>query len=219
MRRAGSKNFATYDEISSTLREAGDYAAALMKHETAAAKAMERSGDQAERDEHERLFVRDFRAFIAATRSTRDYITAAANKTKEEKWLQGRLAKPGAEKLFEFFRLLANQTLHQYSPRLIPRSNKIQYVGAPDSVLIQGPGGLIPGKMIVTGTVDSKYFFDLGGLEADTEGAYLAVSTVYGTEGVVGLSARYVDELRQILKNAERNGRFDALNPKPASAK
>jgi hypothetical protein len=212
MSRKGSKNFATYDEIRAALRDASDYTAALMRHEAEAAKAMERDGDPNERQENERLFIRDLKAFVASARSARDYIGAAARKLKLDAWLEGRLAKPGARELFEFQRLLANQALHQYSVRLTPKSNQVQYVGAPDSVLIQGPGGLIPNKMIVTGTVGAKYFFDAAGLEKDTEKAYNDVSAVFGREPVIGLAARYVDELQQMLKNAERNGRFNALN-------
>ncbi|MGA7201667.1 MAG: hypothetical protein WBX26_07555 [Candidatus Cybelea sp.] len=214
MSRKGSKNFATYDEIRATLRDATEYTAALVRHEAEAAKAMERDGDPNERQENERLFIRDLKAFVAAARSARDYIGAAARKLKLDAWLEGRLAKPGARELFEFQRLLANQVLHQYSVRLIPKSNQVQYVGAPDSVLIQGWGRLIPNKMIVTGTVGAKYFFDAAGLENDTEKAYDDVSAVFRSEPVIGLAARYVDELQQMLKNAERNGRFDALNPR-----
>lgn len=217
MSRTGSKNFATYNEIKAALRDASDYSTALMQHEMAAAKAMEKDGDPVERDENQRKFTRDLKGFIAATRSARDYMVAAANKTKHGAWLKNRLAKLEAEKLFEFHRLLANQALHQYSPRLTPRSNKVQFVGAPGSILIQSAGRLIPNKMIVTGTVDSEYFFDIDGLEEDTKNAYAAVCSVYGSEGVLPLCVRYVDELGQILKNAERNGRFDVLNGKKKS--
>lgn len=211
MARGGARNFATYTEIREAVRDASDYVAALLKHEAEAAESMERDGDPKALDEHTRLFIRDLRACIASARSARDYITAAARKLKLDAWLQGRFGKPGAKELFEFQRCIANQTLHQHSVRLSPKSNQVQYVGAPGSVMVQGPGGLIPNKMIVTGIVGAKFFFSDKGLEADTEKAYHDVCATFGSESVIGLAGRYVDELSQMLKNAERNGRFDAL--------
>jgi len=115
-----------------------------------------------------------------------------------------------AEKyLFDFYRLLVNQSLHQYRPRLEPRTDEIQYVGEAGSVLIAGPGGLIPNEMRVVGLVDSKYFYKLDGLEPDTEKAYELAEKEHSGDGVVLLlSLRYLHALEQILKNAERNGRF-----------
>lgn len=211
--RHGSKNYATYDEIREELRNASEYAAAMMEYEGTAAKAMEKDGDASALLEAQRLFMRDFKAYLAAVRSAREYLEAAANKSGHHRWFESRVAKPGFENLFEFFRELINQSLHQYRPRLEPRSKKIQYVGEPDSVLIQGPGGLIPNKMRVVGVVDATYAFGLDGLERKTEKHYASLVEDHPGEGVIPLVLRYVDELQQMLKNAERNGRFDAIQP------
>jgi hypothetical protein len=211
--RGGSKSYATYDEIREELRNASEYAAAMTQHEQIAARAKEKDGDPAALAEAERLFMRDFKAYLAAARSGREYIETAKNKSREQNWYAGRLAKPGIGNLFEFFRLLINQSLHQYRPRLEPRSKKVQIVGEPDSVLIPGPGGLMPNKMRVVGVVDATYAFRLDGLERDTETAYAKLEKEHPGEGVIPLALRYVDELKQILKNAERNGRFDAIQP------
>lgn len=202
----GSKNYPTYGEIREELRNAADYVGAVIQHEEAVSNALDKDGDPTERDEAERLFLREFKNFIGVVRSAREYLTTAANKSNCDSWLTGRF---DAEKhLFEFYRLLVNQSLHQYRPRLEPRTNKIQYVGEPDSVLIPGPGGLIPNKMRVVGLVDPKYFYRLDGLEPDTEKAYELAEKEHAGEGVVLLSLRYLHALEQILKNAERNGRF-----------
>jgi hypothetical protein len=211
--RRGSKSYATYDEIREELRNASDYAAAMIQHEQTAASAMQKDGDLAVLVEAERLFMRDFKAYLAAVRSARDYVESAKNKSGEENWYVRRLAKPGIGNLFNFFRLLINQSLHQYRPRLEPRSKKVQIVGEPDAVLIPGPSGLMPNKMRVVGVVDATYAFRLDGLERATGMAYAELALEHPGEGVIPLALRYVDELKQILKNAERNGRFDAIQP------
>jgi len=218
-KRSRSRNYATYEEIAQELRDAKEHAAALMTHEQTATRAMEADGDQGVVTEAERLFMRDFKAYLGAVRSAREYLQAAANKSRHDRWYEGRLVAPASAHLFEFFRLLINQSLHQYRPRLVPLSNQVQVIGEPDSVLVRGPGGLMPNKMRVVGVVGAKYSFRLDGLEHDTERAYETVQQRHPGEGVVPLALRYVDELEQIFKNAKRNGRFDAIQPQRLTAR
>lgn len=209
--RKGSKNYPTYDEIREELRNADDYIGFMLQHEKTVSDALERNGDIAKRDEGERLFLRDFKSFIAAVRSAREYLITSANRSKSDTWLSARF---DVEKnLFEFYRLLANQSFHQYRPRLEPRTNKAQFVAEPHAVLIAGPNGPMPSKMRITGLVDPQYFYKLDGLEHDTENAYKAAEKKYLGEGVVLLSLRYLGALQQVLKNAERNRRFAEVNP------
>ena len=51
------------------LRNAADYISLLMGHEIEGAKALECFGDPPEAAEAERLFSRDFKAFVAEVRS------------------------------------------------------------------------------------------------------------------------------------------------------
>lgn len=205
--RNSSKNYPTYAEIREELRNAGEHISAMMKHEEAASSASDKDGNPAEREEAERLFLRDFKSFIGAVRSARDYLKTAANKSKCYDWLEKRF--DSEKNLFEFYCFLANQSPHQYRPRLEARTHRVQYVGEPDSVLIPAPGGgMIPDKMRVVGLVDPKFFYKLDGLEHDTKKAYEATAKEHPNEGVVLLSLRYFQALQQILKNAERNRRF-----------
>lgn len=213
MPRSGSKNYATYDEIAAALRDAKDYAASLVQHEYRAAKAMEKDGDPADLEEAERLFVRDFAAFVGSVRSAREYIKTAANKTRHAAWLKSRISEPPFLNLFEFFRLFINQSLHQYRPRLKQRTKKVQVVGEPGAVLIPAPGGgLMPSVSRVVGLLDATYYFYLDALEHDAETVYLALERQYPEDGVVPLCLRYVEALEQILKNAKRNKRFDSIS-------
>ena len=118
------------------LLNAADHIVSMMSEETRAAASLERDGDTADGAEAERAFLKYFKAFIGEVRSARDYMTAAANKTGNDVWIRGRFE--GIEKeLFESFNALMNLTLHQYRPKLEPRSNQVQYVGEPDAVMLR----------------------------------------------------------------------------------
>ncbi len=200
-----SKRIATCPEIEQELRDAGDFLGAAIKQEAAVATNSQRDGDPDAKAESERLFIRDFNNFLRTARTAREYLRVASDASKCAAWFKRRC--DGDRDLFDFFRLLAAQSGHQYRPRLISKTNRIQYVGEPDSVLIPAPGGgLMPNKMRVTGLVNPTYAFTLDGLEPDTEEAYRKLAP--RGETVVELSVRYLHALRQILKNAERNHRF-----------
>jgi len=190
------------------LRNAAEHITSMMHEEVRAAESMERDGDKVDGAEAERAFLKYFKAFIAEVRSARDYMTTAANKTGNDVWIRNRFSGMERE-LFAFFNALMNLTLHQYRPKLEPRSNQIQYVAEPDAVILRSG---IPSKMRVTGLVNAKYHFSLTDLDSKAEDAFKALEKRYPGETVLMLAIRYRDALVQILKNAERNNRFDTVS-------
>ncbi len=91
--RKGSKNYPTYGEIREELRNAADYVGAMIQHEEAVSTALDKDGGPTERDEAERLFLREFKNFIGVVRCAREYLTTAANKSKCDSWLNRQIRR------------------------------------------------------------------------------------------------------------------------------
>ncbi len=138
------------------LRNAAEHIASMIQEEKRAAASLERDGDPADTPEAERAFLKYFKAFIGEVRSARDYMMSVANKTGNDAWIKGRFEGIDSKELFLFFNALMNLALHQYRPKLEPRSNQIQYVAEPDATMLRSG---IPSKMRVTGLVNASYHF------------------------------------------------------------
>lgn len=207
--RTKLKRPATYPDIESRLRDAGDHLGAMMTHEQLAAVASAPNAPQGDLAEAERLFLREFRAFLAAVRTVRHYFEVASNTSKCASWLEGGFNSLSFSNLAALYHELSNQDTHHYAVTLKVKHKKIRYVAEPDAVMLRSG---IPSKMRVTGFDDAIYSFSLDDLEPAVARLYKAAQREYPGENVVELSTRYLNGLRKILKNAEKHARF-ALPP------
>lgn len=203
--RAKLQRPATYADIEERLRDAVDHLGNAIRHENEAGKASAPDSDPKDLAEAERLFRREFRAYLTAVRAVRNYFVVAANTAKNKSWLEARLVSPDFEALAEFHLALSNQDHHNYLVTLEAHHKVIHWTAEPGAVRLRS--GLWS-RMKVTGFADAIYAYKVESLEPPTATLHAAVLQKYPGESALQVALRYVDGLDQILKNARRNRRF-----------
>ncbi len=74
----------------------------MIAYESGVSDAMDKDGDLSKKEELERPFLRDFKSFIGAVRSAREYMRAAAGTAGCAVWLDDQFASmPAYSKFFD----------------------------------------------------------------------------------------------------------------------
>jgi hypothetical protein len=203
---------ATMDEIAACLRNAGDHLGAMVKHEKAASDATEeavKSKDWDEKNEAYRLFAREFDAFINAARTAWNFMNQLADEAGSRGWLDGRTGSH----LLKFHREVMGQGAHKYG-MVFGVQQRVKVEGTlPVPVLHTPYGPAVPSEPLkmdlnVVGFENMAYHHNPNNLEPDVADLCRSVQKQYPNATVVELGARYLEELRQVFKSAERRGRF-----------
>lgn len=190
-----------------------DHLGGLIQHEKAVAEAAEHNEIEAEL-EARRRFERDLQAFFAAARTARNYLIQTAAECGREGWLAGRLAP----ELFELHGALANQDLHDH-PGAVVKTYDVNWTGVTDVVRLVDGG--VP-VLIPRASPPARYTgMRLTYVEADLEpAARIAHDAIKngtrGVRGVIELAGDYIEGLREIVRDADRQRLFEAGIPPDA---
>jgi hypothetical protein len=206
MPRKGRLRTATAIEIDRRIRNAGDHLGGLVQHENAVAEAAERLNVETELEER-RKFERDLSAFFAAARTARNYLIQAAAEFGRESWLAGRLA-PG---LFEFHGAVANQDLHDH-PAAVAKTYDVKGTVVVDVVRLVDGGlpALIPRPSAPLRYTGMRLTYVEEDLEPAARAAHDAIKNrPRGVRGIIELAGEYIEGLREIVKDADRQRVFD----------
>lgn len=201
---------ATAIEIDRRIRNAGDHLGGLVQHEKVVAEAADCSAIETELDER-RKFERELSAFFAAARTARNYLRQKAQEFGYEPWLEARLAG----EVFEFHGAVANQDLHDHPPTVV---KTYDVKGSAIVDVVRFVDGALP-KLIPRITPPLKYSgmrltYDEADLGKAARAAHDRIKDgSRGVCGVIELAGEYIEGLRRIVRDAERDGVFDAPQP------
>lgn len=214
MRRKGALRSATAIDIDRRIRSAGDHLGGLVQHEKLVAEACER--DDAETDlEERRKFERDLSAFLAAARTARNYLIQKSNEFGCRAWLDERLAG----EVFAFHGAVADQDMHDH-PATVVKTYDVKGSAVMDVVRLVD--GALPTLIPRIGPPLKYVGMRLTYVEADLEPAARAAhdaikSGPRGVRGAIELAGEYIEGLRGIVRDADRQRLFDAatVHPEP----
>lgn len=201
---------ATAIEIDRRIRYAGDHLGGLVQHEKVVAEAAERNEIETELDER-RKFERDLSAFFAAARTARNYLRQKAQEFGREPWLDARLAG----EIFEFHGAVADQDLHDHPPTVV-KTYDVKGSAIVDVVrLVDGAlPTLIPRIAPPLKYTGMRLTYDEPDLEKVARAAHDAIKNgSRSVRGVIELAGEYIEGLRQIVRDAERDGVFETPQP------
>lgn len=197
---------ATAIDIDRRIRDAGDHLGGLVQHEKLVAEACE--CDDAETDlEERRKFVRDLCAFFAAARTARNYLIQKSNEFGCRPWLDGRLAA----EVFKFHGAVADQDMHDH-PATVVKTYDVKGTAIADVVrLVDGARSvLIPRVGAPLRYTGMRLTYVEVDLEPAVRAAFEAIKTgPRGIRGVIELAGEYVDGLRDIVRDADRQRLFE----------
>jgi len=205
---------ATAIDIDRRIRNAGDHLGGLVAHEKLVADACE--CDDAETDlEERRKFERDLSAFYAAARTARNYLIQKSNEFGCRAWLDGRLAR----EVFAFHGAVADQDLHDH-PATVVKTYDVKGSAVVDVVRLVD--GALPTLIPRIGPPLKYTGMRLTYVEADLEPAARAAhdaikSGPRGVRGAIELAGEYIEGLRDIVRDADRQRLFEAATSDPAS--
>jgi hypothetical protein len=210
MSRKGRLRNATAMEIDRRIRNAADHLGGLVQHEKAVAEAAERDEVESELEER-RKFERDLSAFVAAARTARNYLIQTAGLFGREEWLTGRLDP----ELFAFHGAVANQDLHDH-PVTVVKTYDVKGTAVADVVrLVDGAVPvLIPRVSPPLRYTGMRLTYVEADLEPAARAAYNAIKDgPRGLRGVIELAGEYIEGLRDIVTDADRQRLFDSALP------
>jgi hypothetical protein len=194
-------------EIDRRIRSAGDHIGGLIGHENALDEAAALNDIDVEA-EARRRFDRDLQAFLAAARTARNYLIQKAEEFGREAWLVARLAPP----LFQFHGAVANQDLHDHEIASV-KTYDVRWSGVTDVVRLVDGGEprLIPRPSAPPLLTGMRLTYVAAELEPSARAAHAAIKGgPRGERGIVELAGDYIQGLRQIVRDAERDGLFGA---------
>lgn len=193
------------DDIERELRNARHYLQLLQTHEREA-QAAEMTDAEALRLAKE-AFLRDLSACLNATRTAKNYMTAATDKSEQRTWLDGRLAAP----TFKFHADIAGTIFHDGSIALSRsvgvninmtgrRSTSFEVV-----TTVDGSVALEPRSGGVT-RIPTRFIYNADDLGPVLAQQLASVST--SPSPIVDLLDECIGGLEQTAKSAARNGRL-----------
>lgn len=213
MARKGSLRSATAIDIDRRIRYAGDHVGGLVQHEKVVAEACERGDAETDLEERQK-FERDLSAFFAAARTARNYLIQKSNESGCRAWLDARLAA----EIFAFHGAVANQDMHDH-PATVVKAYDVNGSAVVDVVRLVD--GALPTLIPRIGPPLKYTGMRLIYVEADLEPAARAAhdaikSGPRGVRGVIELAGEYVEGLRDIVRDADRQRLFEARTVDPA---
>ncbi|HTW84505.1 MAG TPA: hypothetical protein VMD91_10585 [Candidatus Sulfotelmatobacter sp.] len=209
-RKAQRLRNATTIEIDRRIRSAGDHIGALIQHERVVAESAESNAIETELDARRR-FDRDLQAFFAAARTARNYLIQKTDEVGQRGWLEIRLEP----KLFEFHAALANQDMHDHAA-VVAKTYDVSYAVRADVVRLVDGGRaiLIPSDIQKPKYTRMRLTYVEADLEPAARDAYQSLKDgPQGPRGVIELAGEYIQGLREIVRDAERDGLFSAVGP------
>ncbi len=206
---------ATAIDIDRRIRNAGDHLGGLVQHEKLVADACER--DDAGTDiEERRKFERDLSAFFAAARTARNYLIQKSTEFGCRAWLDERLAS----EVFAFHGAIADQDMHDH-PVTVAKTYDMKGSAVVDVVrLVDGATPtLIPRVGPPLKFTGMRLTYVDADLETTARTAYDAIkSGSRGVRGAIELAGEYVEGLREIVRDADRQRLFEARASGPGRA-
>jgi hypothetical protein len=197
---------ATAIDIDRCIRSAGDHLGGLVQHENLVADACER--DDAETDlEERRKFERELSAFFAAARTARNYLIQKSNEFGCRAWLDGRLAG----NVFAFHGAVADQVMHDH-PATVMKTYDVNWTGLTDVFRLVDGGDpvFIPRVSPPPRYTGMRLTYVETDLEPAARAAHDAIkSGPHGVRGVIELAGEYVQGLRDIVSDADRQRLFE----------
>ena len=198
------KRNVSLSELNARLRNTADHLGAMVSLENEWSFAASRL-DFEKQTESNRRFVRDYQAFLAASRTVRNFLFQLADASGCREWLDVRLSLS----ILRFFGEVANQELHDHDAVFSVRQT-VRWSAEYGTPWVTSPDGRLamPKQAEVTEIGESHYFFNDQELESQSLLYYEQVRREHGDQSAVILATRYYSELDQIVKNSERNNRF-----------
>ncbi len=202
----GASRSATANDIDRRIRYAGDWLGGLVQHEKAVDEAVERKDVETELEEM-RKFERDLAGFFAAARTARNYLIQRSTESGCREWLDCRLAG----ELFAFHGAVADQDMHD-RPAAVAKTYDVKGTAVVDVVrLVDGAGPvLVPRVGQPLRFAGMRLTYIEAYLEPRARAAHDAIKTgPRGVRGVIELAGAYVHELREIVRDADRQRLFE----------